>query len=1023
MTITKKKNRDIIRQNKATSVVDATIFSEIALESISTITKICDVIQKETPNEDLASYIGNILESCRICHDSSRKAQRLFMRCSTYIKLGAKEIAHNEYAFLKRSVKFREVDDLKNEMEHYHDCMLPMQQSLFDIQNKCSSSSTNDDIVMEIDDIEHIQDFQPQTVPPHQSSQPVVAPKTTFPYQQHSSFIISHMHKFKLPSPLIPGRYYSPIEAVLNVTRFADNKHRIMLDLPPKKQNGKMQTRRTSENTLISMMILKGYIPVNKITMYALIKEYRSFGRLKFKLWKHRNKTGPKPLLPKSSIDLIVSKHKTATDGGCASSRPELELDIKDEINKEISEKPGIQLKKHHIPQASMSRTVNRVMALQSFNVMDNVSNKTESRTAAEFSVRSTIAYMMVVLSTHFINAPPSEFHCRHKDIKKDPVYILLAKLNSEALGYKLSEDQLTELTYVLPNLITSTDECSLFITNQVINNKVSWYFMIRPNVESQPANDSNRRDCFTTKLAGDSHLRGLRITLNNTFTAGGRCAPIFACVFGLKAEEMPHDEIVVCRVKGLVSGSCVTGSMQEGFILFIRGKYETPEQREHEQNTSQSIEDATDITEYNNQLLSKESRVAKIYREQVYYPFIRDIRTNDYDMSTSTTTIPSNLTAVSWMDGCHGQLKLTTSESVLDTEKNLKIITCKHSAARTATEQAADVGPMFKMMKSTVKKMPSVQYENSPIYLRLTKALNELETPSVPGCGRVVILPKHKRSAIIVGLSKLPIAMTTSFTSPIIQSAFRDNGQLDAENQAMPNVKSLIGTYRGSIDKEHYLNNTEKIIKTFYNESFMTGRIEESSFDREGISVDTDSKGNTVSRDFGISKENCQRAKILSCATQRQARETLRKAVIAKEEERKVELADKEGKKYNLNKDCQDLIQKSYYRIAHMNKQHIHETDTIENRKLFIDLLPDFTIIHFGKHEYKGLSKITPTCDHLKAFLQVRQKITKYKAGAPYYDSLNGIKKDKLIEMCFKKRNTPIQHRQFPPTNEEAST
>ena len=66
---------------------------------------------------------------------------------------------------------------------------------------------------------------------------------------------------------------------------------------------------------------------------------------------------------------------------------------------------------------------------------------------------------------------------------------------------------------------------------------------------------------------------------------------------------------------------------------------------------------------------------------------------------------IPDNLTAVSWMDGCHGQLKLITTEDVLNVEKNLKIVSCKHSAARTAVEQAADVGPMFKVVKKCVKK------------------------------------------------------------------------------------------------------------------------------------------------------------------------------------------------------------------------------------------------------------------------------------------------------------------------------
>jgi small-conductance mechanosensitive channel len=84
---------------------------------------------------------------------------------------------------------------------------------------------------------------------------------------------------------------------------------------------------------------------------------------------------------------------------------------------------------------------------------------------------------MMVVLTTHFLNTPPSIFHTKQKDVKKNLLYQMLSKLNCQALGIKLNKQQLTELTYVLPNLITSTDECLLFITNQKINNKVSWYF------------------------------------------------------------------------------------------------------------------------------------------------------------------------------------------------------------------------------------------------------------------------------------------------------------------------------------------------------------------------------------------------------------------------------------------------------------------------------------------------------------------------------------------------------------------
>jgi hypothetical protein len=207
-----------------------------------------------------------------------------------------------------------------------------------------------------------------------------------------------------------------------------------------------------------------------------------------------------------------------------------------------------------------------------------------------------------------------------------------------------------------------------------------------------------------------------------------------------MKSTEMPRDEIVVCRVKGLVAASNINGSLQEGLVVFIRGKYENAtnvEDSNSESSLTQSDDTASSVTkqgpsmssstqsddcessstqsgnsrdndvECSVPVQSKEARVAKIYREEVYYPFIKQIRTNDYQMNEKES-IPDNLTAVSWMDGCHGQLKLIMTEAVLKNKKKLKIISNKHSAARTAVEQAADVGPMFKLMKGVVKKNAS---------------------------------------------------------------------------------------------------------------------------------------------------------------------------------------------------------------------------------------------------------------------------------------------------------------------------
>ena len=137
---------------------------------------------------------------------------------------------------------------------------------------------------------------------------------------------------------------------------------------------------------------------------------------------------------------------------------------------------------------------------------------------------------------------------------------------------------------------------------------------------------------------------------------------------------------------------------------------------------------------------------------------------------------------------------------------------------------------------------------------------------------------------------------MGIAYSAPIIKSAFRDNGQIDESNEVIPNEKSLIGTYRGSIDEQHYLQQAYPIIEKYYKETFLNGRIVESSFDTANVEHDRDSKGEVVSRDFDIARENCQRAKVLSCQTQRNERIELIKTIKEAEELKQISLFETES-------------------------------------------------------------------------------------------------------------------------------
>ena len=46
-------------------------------------------------------------------------------------------------------------------------------------------------------------------------------------------------------------------------------------------------------------------------------------------------------------------------------------------------------------------------------------------------------------------------------------------------------------------------------------------------------------------------------------------------------------------------------------------------------------------------------------------------------------------------------------------------------------------------------------------------------------------------------------------------------------------------------MDDANYLKDSDTIIKTFYDEVYLNGRIEEETFDREGVVRDYNSNGN----------------------------------------------------------------------------------------------------------------------------------------------------------------------------------
>ena len=86
----KRPDRDVSRQNKANSVVKATMLSGLCKDGLENLEKILMDINSIVEFTDVAVEIApkykQMMEIVDICKSTLRSSSRLYMKCSTYIK-------------------------------------------------------------------------------------------------------------------------------------------------------------------------------------------------------------------------------------------------------------------------------------------------------------------------------------------------------------------------------------------------------------------------------------------------------------------------------------------------------------------------------------------------------------------------------------------------------------------------------------------------------------------------------------------------------------------------------------------------------------------------------------------------------------------------------------------------------------------------------------------------------------------------------------------------------------------------
>ena len=321
----------------------------------------------------------------------------------------------------------------------------------------------------------------------------------------------------------------------------------------------------------------------------------------------------------------------------------------------------------------------------------------------------------------------------------------------------------------------------------------------------------------------------------NSVINARGDSAPPVYTLAGLTDKEMPNKdyEFIALKVEGLCIGGQGCGRQRGyGWLLLMRN---TP---------------------------GAEKQRFKWFQETVLKEFLVWIR-NEYfafDADEVGANITEELRAVFWMDGDSSQLASMTSEEGIRWFHENGVIACKHNAAGTGKEQAADLGNCFRISKSVNKRTTNkdIDVENHLLKRRMTEQLKYMSTKNM--------FRHQKHAAIVDHLSKQPIVLAKSSLLDNVISGWKANGIIDSKFHKYPNLHKMIATCKKipkPSDYALYFSAFDALLR--YTVDNDNQHIPDEVFMSHGFPADIDAYGETFIRGATVTQENQQRAKILT--------------------------------------------------------------------------------------------------------------------------------------------------------------
>ena len=514
-----------------------------------------------------------------------------------------------------------------------------------------------------------------------------------------------------------------------------------------------------NRSNLINHFVQKKLVPISRDGIYKFMRKQEEGAVLKEE-WKL---PGRHRLL--TELDITTIKDDLKKRSGSTISKREIATKIESIQQQKVIAQGRVPITKHDMNPCK-GTLINYQCAIADsvgVSITTSIVPKTRTRYTAENSLISAMALVCVVAATHYDVS--TEVQIEHEHVmNKVPLEVPDGvKLLYRLVGRTYGND--VPIIPVRPEMILSTDDTVQYIfegkgAGKDLFRLVASKALKKAGTRSKFMNDDSKNMC------------GMRVKLTYTFSGAGIMAPIFITVLGLNERELPQGQCVSLKIPGLcVGGGGVTvGSKGFGILMFMRG------------------EQGIDKHRY------------EIYRDEILVPFIRQSRT-EFGGWEEGTPIPEDMKAVSWCDGDLAQIENIVSPDSLPIYKENMISAAKQNAARSGTEQFADLTKTFKQMQTLQKviSVSNVPIERHPMKKMIFNELKDLQNQ------QKLLLKPSKKNSIIDFIASVPGMTAKSVTRDNIIHGVLENGMLDSKQFRYPDFDKMLATCRLDPTKDEY--------------------------------------------------------------------------------------------------------------------------------------------------------------------------------------------------------------------------